>query len=205
MSFLIEYCSLSQLSLCRCAVIPLLSKEFYRIHRQYVPQRTSWLIKGPITQPMITWFKSGAYQALESLELESLVEYDDLETDLEDESDPWYLLTELLALVAHSLPRLRRLSLLHHRIDVDDILDLIPEHSNESPVQSLTGLQCLTVRMLLYASAHLVQLFDFNMRTREITAHSVLRSLMLCHMPCTVFIKTKMRHFTDADHTINCF
>ena len=140
-----------QLHVCRCAVIPLVSKEFYRIHREYPPQRTSWLIEGEVSQPMITWFTRGAYRALEILEIREM-------DGFLGKGGLGYL-SQLLALVAESLPGLRELRISNHLIDLDDMLKIFPDHSNKSSVQSLTGLQSLTVSMSVPANPFLFDTF----------------------------------------------
>ena len=58
-----------------------------------------------------------------------------------------------MMLAAESLPRLSRLSFRDHHVDLEDFLKVLPDYSNVSPVQPLTGLQCLTVSMPLHASS----------------------------------------------------
>ena len=130
----------------RFAVIPLVSKEFHRIHRKYPPQRTAWVMKGEIPRTVITWFKGGAYWALESLELDSMDMDRALQTDYMD------ALEQLLAIIPRVSPRLSRLSISNYFILPDHLLKLFPKRSKKSPAQPLTGLQCLTVSMPLSAN-----------------------------------------------------
>jgi hypothetical protein len=79
----------------RCKVIPLVSREFYRIHNDYPPQRKVWLNFELVKPPVITWFLKIA----PSVETMNVFVWDE-----------WSgLLPQMLATAAIAAPKLREL------------------------------------------------------------------------------------------------
>lgn len=140
---------------CRCRVIPPLSKAMNKIHSNYLPRPTSWLISldKSITESLVAYFKKAA-SSLETLRVHPI----DPELFKLGIKGDLTCLEELLEAAAKFAPKLRRLELgaLYYCQGINSVMRALSSLSHLEKLElswwDLTGVEQLANLRNLQAS-----------------------------------------------------